>query len=197
MANKHPSVDSQNPFREAVKKTRDVEDGFCPGLRALGSNSDYVDVSDSRQLTGSVDLDAQTRNAYPRDSRWDYAVGYGVAAYFLEVHPAETSEVSTVLRKAEWLERWLRDHAPALQRLSATRSRYWVPSGRNDILLTSKYQKMLAMRHVVIVRRRLVLPVGDGAAVTQGCDGRKKEAEKDEFAKKVLPLRHRSDKRPL
>lgn len=41
---------------------------------------------------------------YPNASRWDYAIGYDQKAWFVEVHPANTSNVKEMLKKVEWLE---------------------------------------------------------------------------------------------
>ena len=87
-------------------------------------------------MIGSVDIDESCRAAYPNDNRWDYVIGLrrtaGDAAAFVEVHSAETSAVSTMERKLEWLLGFLlRDKQRSLNELP--REIHWVASGRVNI----------------------------------------------------------------
>lgn len=86
-------------FEKAVKATDDIALGFCSGLQALGSNSVVIKVQNNRSLNGSVDIDTTTSSLYPQDARWDYTVGYDNRAYFVEVHPANTSNVKEMIHK--------------------------------------------------------------------------------------------------
>lgn len=139
-----------NLFKEAIETIPEVKSGFRNGLQALGANAQVVKASDTRKLDGSVDIDACTKALYPRASRWDYAIGYDAKAYFLEVHPANTSNVDEMLKKAEWLTNWLKEKAPALKRMAANNSFYWVPSGKYNILPNSPQSRKLAQKHVLI-----------------------------------------------
>ena len=69
---------------------------------------------------------------------WDYGIGFRErdgreVALWIEVHPASTTEVSTVLKKLAWLQSWLRQEAPALHALSQRRSAgnnyFWLATG--------------------------------------------------------------------
>jgi hypothetical protein len=69
--------------------------------------SQLIAVNNTRLLEGSVDIDACTLKNHPNEARWDYAIGYESKAYFVEIHPADTSNVNEVIKKAEWLKQWL------------------------------------------------------------------------------------------
>ncbi len=141
-----------NKFKEAVEATPDIKDGFCNGLQALGkNNSKRVKASDTRLLNGSVDIDACTKELYPNDARWDYVVGFDSHAYFLEIHPASTGEVESMIKKKQWLDSWLNEKAPTLKKL-AVNVFYWIPSGRCKIQKTSKQYRMLAESNIQIVK---------------------------------------------
>ncbi len=124
-----------NLFKVAVEGTSDIESGYCIGLRAMGTYSTKVQVVNTKQLTGSVDIDGMVKDRYPEDARWDYVIGYRQYAYFVEVHSAETSEVKTVLAKLKWLKNWLSTQAPGLVQIQSPVDPFvWIPSGRIGIL---------------------------------------------------------------
>ncbi len=134
-----------NKFRKAVLDTPEVKDCYQQGLQALGQYSKKVELSDARKAEGSVEIDACIANIYPNENRWDFAIGYDGVAYFMEVHSANTGEVSTVLRKLQWLKDWLNSKAPAINAIKATNKTpyYWVQSGKFNILKTSKQYRQL------------------------------------------------------
>ena len=140
-------------FEKAVKATDDIALGFCSGLQALGSNSVVIKVQNNRSLNGSVDIDTTTSSLYPQDARWDYTVGYDNRAYFVEVHPANTSNVKEMIHKKEWLDNWLNIHAPELKKIKAEAPYYWVPSGKVAILRNSPQFKRIALNHILIVNK--------------------------------------------
>lgn len=86
-------------FEKAVKSVSVISDSYCLGLTAMGSYSAKVKATNTRLLEGSVDIDAATKKTYPESNRWDYALGYDGLVYYVEVHPASTSEVNTVIAK--------------------------------------------------------------------------------------------------
>ena len=143
--------ENKNLFRQAVESVPEIQAGFRNGLQALGANAKAVKTEDTRKLEGSVDIDACTKALYPEDSRWDYAIGYDAEAYFLEVHPANTSNVDDMVKKAEWLTNWLKEKAPALKRMASSNTFYWVPSGKYNILPHAPQSRRLAQKHVRIV----------------------------------------------
>lgn len=125
--NDQKPIQISNAFRQAVEATAEIADGYCQGLQALRANATTVTAENTLHLEGSVDIDACVHNLYPNDSRWDYAIGYEGKSYFLEVHPANTSNVSEMLNKAKWLKKWLQDKALPLKNIAA---------GENTILGT-------------------------------------------------------------
>lgn len=150
MANKE---EKKSLFEEAVKATPDIASGFSSGLQALGKNSSAVKAENNRNITGSVDIDATTKSLYPQEPRWDYAVGYKNHAYFVEIHPANTCNVSEMIRKRDWLEKWLDTSAPELKAIKADVPYYWVPSGKVNILKNSPQYRQISQKHILVVKR--------------------------------------------
>ncbi len=142
---------------EAVVNQTPLADGLKAGLQAVKNNErSKIQCADTRQLNGSVDIDSLLKKQYPRSNRWDYLVGYRDCAVFIEVHPAMTSEVSTMLNKLEWLHSWLRDHAPLLGKQGA--SFHWVSTDGVSIPKKSKQYRQLAQKNL-LPQRVLHLPV--------------------------------------
>jgi hypothetical protein len=130
-------------FQQAVAATPDVETEFKTGLAALGHYSSKISVSDTTQLQGSIDIDTCTTAKYPNANRWDYAFAYKKEAFFVEVHSAKTSEVSTVIKKLQWLKDWLNQQAPEINKLKAKKVSpfYWIQSKNFAISPTSPQYK--------------------------------------------------------
>lgn len=140
-----------NVFHKAVLSTPDVSSGYCKGLQAMKSNSSMLKVSDTRKLQGSVDIDDCTKNMCPQDARWDYAIGYNDKAYFVEVHPANTSNVIEMINKANWLEAWLKNKATDLAKIRED-NLFWIPSGKVAILKNSKQYRQLALHKLTLTK---------------------------------------------
>lgn len=126
------------------------------GLRK--SDRSRVKVPYSSLLTCSIDLDASLKHGYPQANRWDYAIEYDRRTYFLEVHPASTSEINSMIQKVEFLERWAGSHLPKLlepQPGVSVRCYYWIASGSTDLRIsqTSPQARKLAMKHIKPVGR--------------------------------------------
>lgn len=145
-----------NVFQKAVLATPDVSAGYSKGLQAMKSNSSTVKFSDTRKLQGSVDIDDSTKNLYPHDARWDYAIGYNDKAYFVEVHPANTGNVAEMLHKSIWLEEWLKKKAVELAEIRED-NLYWIPSGRVAILKSSPQYRKMALHKLVLVSNPFML----------------------------------------
>ena len=97
-------------FRKAIENTPDVQHGYREGLQAIvKADKRAVMVKDARRLDGSLNIDEETKMLYPNESRWDYAVGYDGKVYYVEVHPANTSNVEEVIKKKLWLDKWLKE----------------------------------------------------------------------------------------
>ena len=108
-----------NSFKKAVDNTPEIAKCYQSGLQALGSYSKKIELKDTSLCSGSIDIDACTRTHYPEDNRWDYALCYNSKVYFVEVHSANTGEVSTVFKKLTWLKDWLNHKAPEINKLKA------------------------------------------------------------------------------
>lgn len=120
------------------------------GLQALKANARYVRCKHTRRLAGSIDLDGSLQSHFPADARWDYGVGvlqeYDLHIIWIEIHPAETSEVSAVLNKLMWL-RGVLSKAP--KPLREKRMRFcWVASGRVNVLKHSPQYRRLKQNRI-------------------------------------------------
>lgn len=137
---------AKSNFQKAVEGITDIATGYRRGLQALKSSErGSVVATDTRLLDGSVDIDTAVQEKYPNDNRWDYAIGYSGKVCYVEVHPAYTSEVSTVEKKLRWLKGWLKSNAPALYAIpQATSAFVWVQTGKCGILPGSSQAKRLA-----------------------------------------------------
>jgi hypothetical protein len=133
-------------FKQAVEATQEIADGYRTGLSALGQYSNKIIVANTRLLNGSVDIDACTVVKYPNENRWDYALAYRQEVYFVEVHSANTSQVSTVLRKLQWLKDWLNSAAPEINKLKAQHPYYWIMSNKYNILNVTSQARRIAQK---------------------------------------------------
>ena len=130
-------------FQTAINDTSLLKDHLKNGLQALGSNSSKVKPSNTRKCEGSVNIDDAVERKFPSSNRWDYAVGYNSKTYFIEVHPADTSEVKTVLEKLTWLKTFLIENTPELNK--EPKSFHWIASGGVHILPNSPQARKLAL----------------------------------------------------
>ena len=121
---------SKKIFYSAVKGTKEISNGYQTGLQALGSNSTKITVPDTRKLNGSVDIDSCVKDLYPTENRWDYAIGYNETAYFIEIHPAETSSVTKMIAKVTWLKQWLKKSSSINEKNKSFRKPFSVGSLR-------------------------------------------------------------------
>jgi len=142
-------------FREAVENVPALKAGFREGLGAVeGRWRPKIQPADSRLLNGSVDIDTCTKNALPDETRWDYAVGYNGRVHYIEVHPAETSNVKDVLAKFQWLKEWLRTSAPSLDQVPRGRPSFcWVATGKINIPKTAPQFRKLKESGLVLAER--------------------------------------------
>jgi len=129
-------------FKTAVLATPQIQNCFQAGLTALGKYSTKINLGSVCE--GSVFIDECVEQKYPRDNRWDYTFGYKGESYFVEVHSANTSEVSVMLKKLQWLKLWLVNNAPELNKIKAKSNPFiWVASGKYNILKGSKQHKII------------------------------------------------------
>ncbi len=148
-------IGTNSLLKVAVCKTEDVKDGYRTGLNALrGDDKPKILVPNTRKIGGSLDIDTSTESKYPNENRWDYAVEYDKETFFIEVHPASTSEVTVVLAKLSWLKQWLRTSAPEIDKLrpETKRAYHWVFTGRNTILPNSSQARRLSQNGIKPVK---------------------------------------------
>lgn len=145
-------------FKGAVLNTSGIAKGYMVGLTALGKYSSKIAVPHKITVEGSVDIDSTTSALYPRDSRWDYVIGFNGKVIFVEVHSANTGEVDVVLRKLDWLKSWLTSKAPDLAKLRAEAPYYWVQSKSFQILKHSPQYRRAASRGILPVAKVTLNP---------------------------------------
>lgn len=134
-------------FKDAVAAIADTKDCYRPGLKALGPYSAKIKVSKPSALNGSLFIEECLINKYAGQNLWDYCLGYKNQAYFVEVHPAQTSEVETMLKKLNWLKSWLQNQAKPLDQIKAKKAFIWIASGKYAILPGSQqYRRIIEAR---------------------------------------------------
>jgi hypothetical protein len=146
-------------FKQAVEATNEVRHCFREGKQAIKNDErDKVELSQPRKCGGSLFIDQclVDQNAYPNDNRWDYAIDYNREVYFFEVHTASTKEVSTVLKKLEWLKSWLHHKVPEINSLRAERSFYWIQSNGYHILPNSSQEKLVKQKGLKPISKLLL-----------------------------------------
>ena len=158
-------------FEDAVRATPSpVCDAYQPGKQALkGEHREQITCRDSRRFAGSIDLEAAltTGQAQIAVNLWDYGLGFRErdgreVALWIEVHPASTAEVSTVIKKLAWLRDWLRQEAPGLRALSrghsAGNSYFWLATAAGvHITPNSPQARSLRQAGLALPRRTLEL----------------------------------------
>lgn len=113
-----------------------------------------VQCKDEARWTGSIELDEALKREpeHAAVNRWDYGLGYkdpdGLeSALWVEVHSAETGEVSTVIKKLKWLKDYLPANCRELWALTLKNREklrfVWVASGRFNILPNSPQMRAL------------------------------------------------------
>lgn len=132
-------------FKSIVQAIPAIAGAYREGLQALESkDAGKVKPQNQRKLSGSVYLDKCLKTTNPHDARWDYVIGYREKAYFVEVHPANTSNVDEVVKKKKWLDVWLKTNALDLKAMMAGTSYYWIASGKVAILPNSPQARKIA-----------------------------------------------------
>lgn len=124
-------------FDGAVKAIEPLK--LHPGLTAIkrGEGHGQISARDPSTLLGSVAIDDDTLRLNPSDPRWDYVIGCqrgaSAAAWFVEVHSAETGEVSKMKKKLVWLKDTFLKRSDAAALASLPAHDHWVASGRINI----------------------------------------------------------------
>lgn len=140
-------------FKSIVQAIPAIAGAYREGLQALESkDAGKVKPQNPRKLSGSVNLDKCLKTTNPHDARWDYVIGYREKAYFVEVHPANTSNVDEVVKKKKWLEVWLKTNALDLKAMMAGTGYYWIASGKVAILPNSPQARKIAKNKLVLCK---------------------------------------------
>jgi hypothetical protein len=136
-------------FKEAVKKTPNLENAWVAGKGALRSqDKPHVVAGDNHRLRGSVDVDTALQKKQPNANRWDFAIGYRHAnrqkdcVYWVEIHTANDKEIKVVLKKLGWLKDWLAGDGKLLAQFD--RDFVWVSSGATSFTSDSPQVKQFA-----------------------------------------------------
>lgn len=117
---------------------------YCkPGLQAIKTQYlKKIKVPDKKRYGSSIDFDEALKKDFHNDYRWDYGFEYDGNFIFLEFHPAQTSEIDKICKKASFIRNWLLANCPEILNLPKfekyDRQFYWVATGNNDIRLTPK-----------------------------------------------------------
>ena len=138
-------------FKPSVESTRLLK--WRAGLQAIkkGEGAGKIKISEEGKLKGSVNIDDDCREAkeYKSSNRWDYAIGVQESdtadeVYYVEVHGADTSKVSDVEKKLQWLKAFLMlEENKGLAKLK--RTYVWVKSGGFNIPQhTPQYKRLKA-----------------------------------------------------
>jgi len=126
------------------------------GLQALGTHTTCVEMR-KRKATASVNLDAALQKSAPNAPRWDYGIeamdGSQSTCVWIEVHPATSSEVKTVLEKLRWLRGWLSQSSTCR---ALTHEFYWVATAAGVRIDTAR-QRQLATAGLKMPKRKAVL----------------------------------------
>lgn len=119
----------------------------------------HIRPKDTRLLRGSADIDAAHQALSPNENRWDFAIGVRHAnwgedfIYWVEIHTANDKEVGVVLRKLEWLKRWLVSDGQLLDKFE--RDFIWVSSGATAFTADGPQSKRFAEKGLLYAGRVL------------------------------------------
>ena len=137
-------------FPDAVRSVPELTECLKSGLQALGSNRHKIRVDSTRDLTGSVDIDACLARRYPNAPRWDYVFGYKDRVYYVEVHQGRPSEMKSVIAKLDWLRQWRKRSAKSLENLKHQRTYHWISTGRinSAFAKNNRYRRILRQKSI-------------------------------------------------
>lgn len=136
-------------FKDTVAETKGLETAYQKGLQALEQKCKaHIDAEDTRKIKGSVFVDVAYLATDPNGNRWDYGIAYKhtnreeEVIYWVETHTASDSQVSRVLAKAVWLQKWFKGMGKKLAEFE--KEILWVSSGATTFTLSSTQRKQMA-----------------------------------------------------
>lgn len=112
-----------------------------------------IRIQNPRRLEGSMDIDKACQKSDPGANRWDYLAvvikNDNENLALIEVHgAAKSSEVGVVIKKKEWLLKWL-----SRTKLEDFKKKFiWLSTGGTKITAQSKYGKRLAVSGISLPR---------------------------------------------
>jgi hypothetical protein len=146
-------------FQDAIANSNDLRDAFQAGIQALSAiDRDKLSFTNTRKISGSLNLDAAVTELYPNAPRWDYGIGIKKTegndkAIWVEVHPADANQVQKMIDKLSWLKNWLNNRARDLMAITENDVPYvWVASGHVSFQKTSPQAKKLALAGITFPR---------------------------------------------
>lgn len=140
------TMNSDNTFKQAVEAIAPLASHYQVGLQAMERKYQHLLMPENtRRLEGSVDIDSAKKESDPNGARWDYAIGYNGIVYYIEIHPANTSNVGEMIAKSRWLNNWLNVEGLPLKQYHEPEVFYWIPTGKVAITKNSTYFKKLAL----------------------------------------------------
>jgi len=132
-------------FRHIAKSIGAIGHCYQAGMQGLGTDSIRIEIDNTRKLCGSINLDECLKRQYPDTNRWDYILCYNTKIHFIEVHPATTNEIATMLNKLQWLKNWLKLIGKDLKNITHQSNPYhWIASGNVTILRNSPQARKLS-----------------------------------------------------
>ena len=150
-------------FKEAIEKTPHLNRAWKTGLQALRpEDKPHIAAADTRKITGSVDVDTAYKKVDPYGNRWDFGIAYqhtnrqAEVVYWVEPHTASDSQVSVVIKKAQWLLHWLKNDGVLLK--SFEYNIVWVSSGATAFTDSSTQKKRMAQAGLQYVGNKLCIP---------------------------------------
>jgi hypothetical protein len=147
-------------FKGAVEAVPHLR--FRPGLRALRRCSDYISCEQPRKIIGSVGIedDLKDKPGYRKCALWDFLIGFCSSKadrlYFVEVHPAASSNVAEMIKKLDWILRWLQSDAQPINRFPWKKF-YWIATGGVKIPRHSPQYKRLRQTQIAGPVEQLIL----------------------------------------
>jgi hypothetical protein len=143
------------PISEFLVDDSSLRPEVRPGIQGL------LEVDKSRlamelrkQIGDSLNLDDVLKAAHPNDNRWDYLVGISQsnAVVAIEVHHANSDQVSVIIRKKIAAKSQLQSHTKSGFHI---RKWVWISSGAVNILRLDKEKLRLAAAGIQLVGRTM------------------------------------------
>ena len=104
-------------------------------------------------------MEACLQEGYKGAPLWDYMIGYDSEVFFVEIHPASTSNVKEMIKKVQWLKEWLRESGKVFFENQTTRESYrWVATNRVNITKSSRQAFEIARNGLSFPQKTTSLP---------------------------------------